>query len=385
VEEAYSYDPVGNRLTGPERQASQYDAANRLTQDSKNAYNYDANGNLIEKRSLKDGRVTTFSYDAEDRLIRVLTPKAEVTFQYDPLGRRIEKRVIRWHDEDGDHEPDEDEERPPRVTRYLYDQEDILATFTDSGRELARYTHGPGIDEPLAEVRKHRTRFYHADTLGSIIALSNKHGHPVRSYRYSAFGVPEDHRGDPQPYRFTGREWDKETGLYYYRARYYSPSKGRFLREDPLGFSVGVNFYTYVRNNSLRFIDPFGLDYLTFDGSRVTWYTDSGQALGKWSAASGPWGQGALPPGEYSGNTLRTRTNPAMTREGIGWSLNLDPNFETERTLLRIHPDGNVPGTEGCIGIQAPKAALSALQNRLQQFLNKAGNIPVYVFYPVNP
>ncbi len=62
---------------------------------------------------------------------------------------------------------------------------------------LTRYTHGPGIDEPLAEVRKHRTRFFHADTLGSIIALTEKHGHPVRHYGYSAFGIPEDHRDDP--------------------------------------------------------------------------------------------------------------------------------------------------------------------------------------------
>jgi RHS repeat-associated protein len=198
-----------------------------------------------------------------DRLLSETTSLGSLSYQHDPLGRRSEKRVVRWHDEDGDHEPDEDEERPPRVTRYLYDQEDILATFTDTGRELARYTHGPGIDEPLAEVRRHRTRFYHADTLGSIIALSNKHGHPVRSYRYSAFGLPEDHRGDPQPYRFTGREWDKEIGLYYYRARYYGPDTGRFLREDPvkgfLRYPSTLNLYPYVTSNPLRFVDPLGL------------------------------------------------------------------------------------------------------------------------------
>ncbi len=119
--------------------------------------------------------MTTYTYDAEDRLSRVVTPRTEVTFQYDPLGRRIEKRVIRWQDEDGDHEPDEDEEGHPRVIRYLYDQEDILATFDDAGHELARYTHGPGIDEPVAEVRRHRTRYYHADVPGSVIGLSEKH------------------------------------------------------------------------------------------------------------------------------------------------------------------------------------------------------------------
>ncbi len=260
VEEAYSYDPVGNRLTGPHRDTYIYDTANRLTRDSTSAYAYDANGNLVEQRRLTDGRVTTYTYDVEDRLIRVVTPSAEVTFQYDPLGRRTEKRVIRWHDEDGDREPDPDEEGSPRVIHYLYDQEDILATFTDSGREVARYTHGPGIDEPLAELRSHRTRFYHADSLGTILALTEKHGHPVRDYRYSAFGLPEDHRGDPQPYRYTGREWDKEVDLYYYRARYYGPRLGRFLTEDPIGFFGGLNFYRYVLNNPLALIDPLGLD-----------------------------------------------------------------------------------------------------------------------------
>ncbi len=81
AEEAYSYDPLGNRLTGPDKQAYTYDAGNRLTTDGKHAYTYDANGNLVETRSLADGRVTTYSYDAEDRLTRVVTPKAEVTFQ----------------------------------------------------------------------------------------------------------------------------------------------------------------------------------------------------------------------------------------------------------------------------------------------------------------
>jgi RHS repeat-associated protein len=280
AEEAYTYDPVGNRLTGPDHQAYQYDVANRLTEDRTHAYAYDANGNLIEKRGFRDGRVTTYSYDAEDGLVRVVTSRTEVTFQYDPLGRRIEKRVIRWHDEDGDHEPDPDEEGPPRTVRYLYDQEDILATFNDAGREMARYTHGPGIDEPLAEVRRYHTRFYHADVLGSVIALTGSHGHPIRHYRYSAFGIPEDHRWDPQSYRYTGREWDREIGLYYSRARYYSARDGRFMQQDPMRwtdrpqphlFDVAdaTNPYLYVTNSPTNFIDSLGLAKWHFDYSRA--------------------------------------------------------------------------------------------------------------------
>ena len=126
-------------------------------------------------------------------------------------------------------------------------------------RESARYTHGPGIDEPLAEVRGHRARFYHANGLGSVVALTGEHGHRVRDYRYSAFGVPTDHRGDAQPYRYTGREWDKEIDLYYYRARYYHPQMGRFLGPDPIPLASGArSLYAYVGNNPVNFVDPTG-------------------------------------------------------------------------------------------------------------------------------
>jgi RHS repeat-associated protein len=258
-----------------------------LTQDRTHAYAYDANGNLIEKRRLRDGRVTAYTYDAEDRLIQVLTPRTEVTFQYDPLGRRTAKRVLRWHDEDGDQEPDPDEEGTPHVTHYLYDQEDILATFNDAGREMARYTHGPGIDEPLAAVRRHHTRFFHADVLGSVIALTGSHGHPIRHYRYSAFGIPEDHRWDSQPYRFTGREWDRETGIYYYRARYYDPTRARFVTEDPIGLVGGINLYGYALNNPLLYTDPDG---------RLLWFSPFALKAIAWAVAGSMIAVEILPP-----------------------------------------------------------------------------------------
>jgi RHS repeat-associated protein len=259
AEATYTYDAAGNRLTGPTRRAYAYDTANRLTADTTRTFAYDANGNLVERRNTVTGLLTTYTYDAEDRLIRVVRPQTEVTFQYDPLGRRTEKQVLRWEDADGDGEPDPDKEVPPRVIRYLYDQEDLLATFDDAGQEIARYTHGPGIDEPLAEVRPDRTRFYHADVLGSILALTDPRGRATRAYQYAAFGAPEDHRADPQPYRFTAREWDREAGLYYYRARYYAPRLGRFLTEDRFQRTKPSHLYPYVGSNPTTLVDPLGL------------------------------------------------------------------------------------------------------------------------------
>lgn len=80
----------------------------------------------------------------------------------------------------------------------------------------------------------------------------------MHSYAYDAWGRIET--GESRPgYAFTGREWDPETGLYYYRARYYDPSSGRFIAEDPIGFDAGPNFYGYVLGNPVIGRDPLGL------------------------------------------------------------------------------------------------------------------------------
>ena len=78
-------------------------------------------------------------------------------------------------------------------------------------------------------------------------------------------GIPSDVFGEPNrtsdvnnPYLFTGRRYDSETGLYYYRTRYYAHDIGRFLQADPIGYGDGMNIYTYCGNNPLGFLDPSG-------------------------------------------------------------------------------------------------------------------------------
>jgi RHS repeat-associated protein len=89
----------------------------------------------------------------------------------------------------------------------------------------------------------------------------------LRRYSYDVFGEPNRVSGVGNSYMFTGRNYDSETGLYYYRARYYSPRIGRFLQPDPWGFVDGLNLYEYVRNNPVNFLDPLGLlGYSPFPG-----------------------------------------------------------------------------------------------------------------------
>jgi RHS repeat-associated protein len=103
--------------------------------------------------------------------------------------------------------------------------------------------------------------YYHYDALGSVVALSDADGDTVQLYEYSVFGqVAASAPNHTNPFLFTGRRYDTETGLYYYRAHDYNPYIGRFLQTDPIGYAAGPNLYAYCGNNSLNLSDPFGLD-----------------------------------------------------------------------------------------------------------------------------
>jgi len=110
--------------------------------------------------------------------------------------------------------------------------------------------------------------FYTKDHLNSIHDLTDFQGRPVQRYNYTAYGRTKIEKVDPvqvnkivsSPYAFTSREWEQETGDYYYRARNYDPNTGRFLSEDPIGFAGrDANLYRYVLNNPVKYRDPSGL------------------------------------------------------------------------------------------------------------------------------
>jgi RHS repeat-associated protein len=103
------------------------------------------------------------------------------------------------------------------------------------------------------------TYYYHFDALGSVVALTNSSGNTVEVYEYDVFGrVGATDASHPNRFMFTGREFDRETGLYYYRARYYNPQIGRFLQTDPIGYGDGMNWYAYCGNNAVNCNDPLG-------------------------------------------------------------------------------------------------------------------------------
>ena len=166
-------------------------------------------------------------------------------------GRRIEKDV------DGD------------TTTYVYDGGNVIAEYDDNDDLASKYIHGARVDELVCMVDvadSNAVYYYHYDGLGSVVALSNSSGDSCQSYEYSAFGRvwAEYPEFKANPYMFTGRRFDFETGLFYYRARYYNPYIGRFLQTDPIGYGDGINWYAYCGNNPLAFVDPSGLVTVAF-------------------------------------------------------------------------------------------------------------------------
>ena len=213
-----------------ERMVSLLDSSDVFNQLARNQ-TYDLNGNLTS-----DG-TATYSYDSENRLLGTQQTAHSTQNTYDPFGRRISKSV------DG------------IATFYLYDADQVIAETDAAGILKKKHVYGPGIDEILrtTDYGLSTDYFYHADGLGSIVALTDASGAVVERYAYDVYGKPSitDGVGNVLPqsafgnrFLFTGREYDTETGLYFHRARYTDPKLGRFLQRDPSPSDLNLYRYT---------------------------------------------------------------------------------------------------------------------------------------------
>ncbi len=263
--EAFTYDRVGNRLTGPApADGYTYTAGHQLLTGPGASYTHDLNGNRATK--VEAAGTTTYTWDAVNRLVQAAVPTATgtttVSYAYDALGRRVRKTVAETSGG----------VTTTTTTEHVYDQEDVIwqVATVQVGvgvptTTTTRYVHGPGIDEPWLVEQGGQVASYHADGLGSVTGLSDGSQTLVEGTTYTSFGRLARSGGVAgNPYAYTGREWEPELGLHYYRARYYDPEAGRFLSRDPIGLRAGdANLYAYVRNDPINRIDPDGQNILT--------------------------------------------------------------------------------------------------------------------------
>ena len=232
----YTYD-VGGRRTGvsgtlagfatPSSAAMAYDGTNRLTSWVGSPMSYDANGNLTGFGS------ATYTWNARNQL--VATSAGSGVFAYDALGRRTKVTVN------------------GTATPYLYDNLNPAAIAGNVALASGN------LDELFAQIGSGGTTSYLRDGLNSAVAVTNSSANITGSYDYAPYGTSVGTGTGTTAQQFTGRDNDGATGLYYYRARYYSPQMGRFISEDPIGLGGGTNYYAYVDGNPTSLTDPYGL------------------------------------------------------------------------------------------------------------------------------
>ncbi|PBS37275.1 type IV secretion protein Rhs [Escherichia coli] len=347
----YATDPAGNRLPDPELHPDSTLTAwpdNRIAEDAHYVYHYDEYGRLTEKTDriptgvirTDDERTHHYHYDSQHRLVfhtRIQhgEPLVESRYLYDPLGRRMAKRVWRrerdltgwmslsrkpeetWYGWDGD-----------RLTTVQTDTTRIQTVYqpgsfaplirieTDNGerekaqcRSLAEKIQQEGsedghgvvfpaelvglLDRLEGEIRancvssesrqwlaqcgltverlaaqiepvylpERKIHLYHCDHRGLPLALISEDGNTAWSAEYDEWGNQlneENPHHLHQPYRLPGQQYDKESGLYYNRNRYYDPLQGRYITQDPIGLEGGWSLYAYPLN-PVNGIDPLGL------------------------------------------------------------------------------------------------------------------------------
>lgn len=271
VNKTYEFDLLGNRVKTVEN-----GVVTNYTSNNVNAYtaisggmsfspSYDGNGNM-----LNDDK-NQYVYDYNNKLASV--GDKPISYKYDALGRRIAKNN----------------------TLYYYVGDQMVEELTNG--TVTSYLYGNDVDEALQMKKESDIYYYSTNCLGSVTNVCNATGTVIEKVDYDAYGQPtffdkENHVINKSAIGnnvlFTGREYDIETGNYFYRARFMSPSIGRFIQKDPLIYISGLNDINYAINSPTQYIDVTGERPSTREAAEMAKhvYGQGGNLSGGWKISN---------------------------------------------------------------------------------------------------
>ncbi|MEY2520252.1 MAG: hypothetical protein QOF24_2011 [Verrucomicrobiota bacterium] len=245
----YNWDNAGNRT-----QVNDNGWAYSYGVNSLNQYAWTGDGGGVgngSEHEIGSYQGISYGYYGDRRLASVSGPGGTYNLAYDGLGRTVQRSLNGV------------------ITYYVYDGAKPIYEYKADGSTAGWNVYGKGIDEPLLRADYvaapgGQGYFYQQDQQGSVTHLTGWGGEVIESYRYDAFGAPTTTYSAGSfnnRFKFTGREYIPQFGIYEYRNRAYHPGLGRFMSEDPLGFDAGdANLFRYCGNDSVNVSDPFGLE-----------------------------------------------------------------------------------------------------------------------------
>lgn len=260
-EKTYTYDELGNRLTetnSTDTKKFTYDKANQLISDGTTTYTYDEVGNMLNDKNY------TYSYTATDQIKEVKDKNGDTVanYEYDSSNLRT-KKVTK-----------------DKTENYIYFN-DELEYVTDENNNV-KYSFTRDIDGKLLSFNDHtgttiKTYYYVLNYRGDVIGIKDSNGNQVVTYNYDSYGNILSSVGtatlgngkllkEENPFRYASYFYDKETGLYYIKARYYNSELGRFTTTDSV---KSVNLYQYSENDPVNLTDPSGMYVVGTNGERA--------------------------------------------------------------------------------------------------------------------